>query len=53
MRALADVTEDALVRVDQETHAEFGAEADWTPAEVREYLLRLEAARIDPEAAVA
>lgn len=49
MRALADVTEDALARVDEEAHREFGAEADWQPGTWREYWLRLDAARFDPE----
>lgn len=47
MRHLADITEDALARVDQEAHDEFGAEADWAPGTWREYWLRLDAARID------
>lgn len=51
MRALADVTEDALVRVDREARDEFGPdEFQWTLPQVREYLLRLDAARHDPEA---
>ena len=45
----ADVTEEALVRVDTDAHREFGPdENEWTPAQVRKYLLRLDAARIDP-----
>lgn len=48
MRALADDAEDALVRVDQEAHAEFGVEADWAPGTWREYWLRLDAAHFDP-----
>ncbi|MDH6610232.1 hypothetical protein M2164_005867 [Streptomyces sp. SAI-208] len=51
MRALADITEDALVRVDVEAHAEFGQdETAWQPGEWRTYFDRLEAARLDPEA---
>lgn len=51
MRQLADITEDALARVDVEAHREFGADdSSWQPAQVREYLLRLDAARFDPEA---
>jgi 1,6-anhydro-N-acetylmuramate kinase len=45
----ADVVEDALVHVDADAHREFGPdETTWTPAQVREYLLRLDAARLDP-----
>lgn len=45
----ADVIEDALVRVWIEAHREYGPdERDWTPAQVRAYLLRLDAARLDP-----
>lgn len=45
-----DVVEDALARVWTETHREFGPdEMAWTPGQVREYLLRLDAARFDPE----
>jgi hypothetical protein len=45
----ADVVEDALVRVWTDTHREFGPdENQWTPGQVREYLLRLDAARLDP-----
>ncbi|MFJ3984339.1 hypothetical protein [Streptomyces fungicidicus] len=45
----ADVVEDALVRVYVDAHREFGPdERDWTPAQVRKYLLRIDAARIDP-----
>lgn len=51
---LADIVEDALIRVYSEAHREFGPdERDWTPGQVREYELRLDAARMDPEAAVA
>lgn len=52
MRALADITEDALARVDREAHDEFGAdEAEWEPGQLRTYFERLDAARFDPEAA--
>ena len=45
----ADVIEDALVHVYVDAHREFGPdENQWTPGQVREYLLRLDAARIDP-----
>lgn len=45
---LADVVEEALIQVWTETHREFGPnERDWTSAQVREYALRLDAARID------
>jgi len=45
----ADVIEDALVRVYVDAHREFGPdERTWTPAQVRKYLIRLDAARIDP-----
>jgi hypothetical protein len=51
---LADVVEAALIRVWTAAHREFGPdERAWTPGQVREYELRLEAARLDPEAAVA
>lgn len=49
MRALADVTEDALTRVDEEAHREFGPETGWVSGTWREYWLRLDAARFDPE----
>lgn len=49
MRALADITEDALVRVDVEAHTEFGAdEKAWQPGQWRQYFERLDAARLDP-----
>ncbi|GGW99193.1 hypothetical protein [Streptomyces chartreusis] len=45
---LADVVEDALIRVWTEAHREFGPdEREWTPGQVREYELRLDAARLD------
>ncbi|MFJ4932373.1 hypothetical protein ACIP8U_00680 [Streptomyces pseudovenezuelae] len=45
---LADVVEDALIRVWTEAHREFGPnEREWTSAQIREYELRLDAARID------
>lgn len=51
MRTIADTIEDALVRVDVEAHAEFGAdESQWQPGELRTYFERLDAARFDPEA---
>ena len=53
MRQLADITEDALIRVDIEAHREFGAdEFAWQSWQRREYDLRLDAARFD-EAVVA
>jgi hypothetical protein len=51
-RYLADETEDDLIRADQKMHAKFGPdENEWTPAQVRDYLLALDAARIDGLAA--
>jgi hypothetical protein len=51
---LDDVIEDALIRVYTQAHRDFGPdESTWRPGEMREYLLRLDAARMDPEAAVA
>jgi hypothetical protein len=48
----ADVVEEALARVWTEAHREFGPdERNWTPAQVREYLLRLDAAQLDPGSA--
>ena len=45
---LADVVEDALIQVWTEAHREFGPdERDWTLGQIREYELRLDAARID------
>ncbi|MFI8206834.1 hypothetical protein [Streptomyces sp. NPDC085937] len=45
----ADVVEEALARVWTEAHREFGPdEKQWTPGQVREYLLRLDAAELDP-----
>ena len=42
--------ETALERVWVEAHREFGPdEAKWTPGEHREYDLRLQAARFDPQ----
>lgn len=50
MRALADITEDALIRVDVEAHEEFGSdENDWEPGQLRAYFERLDAARHDPQ----
>ena len=47
---LADMVEDALARVWTEAHREFGPdESTWRPGQVREYLLRIDAARMDPE----
>lgn len=47
---LADFVEDALARVWTNAHREFGPdETTWAPGEVREYLLRLEAARNDQQ----
>jgi len=46
----ADLIEDALARVWVEAHREFGPdESTWRPGQVREYLLRLDAARNDPQ----
>ena len=46
----ADVVEDALAKVWVEFHREFGPdESKWTPPQVREYDLRLVAARFDPQ----
>lgn len=45
---LADIVEDALIGVWTEAHREFGPdERTWTASQVREYELRLEAARIE------
>lgn len=45
---LADVVEEQLIRVWTQAHREFGPdEREWTPGQVREYELRLDAARID------
>lgn len=45
---LADQVEKALIAVNEEAHTEFGPhETDWTAAQVREYLLRLDVARVD------
>jgi hypothetical protein len=45
----ADVVEEALARVWTEAHREFGPdEKQWMPGQVREYLLRLDAAQLDP-----
>ena len=50
MRALADITEDALARVDVEAPVEFGRdESQWEPGQWRTYFERLDAARFDPE----
>ncbi|MFD5566587.1 hypothetical protein [Streptomyces cadmiisoli] len=47
---VADVVEEALARVWKEARREFGAdESVWTPGQHREYELRLDAARFDPE----
>jgi hypothetical protein len=46
----ADLITDALARVWTECHREFGPdEGQWAPGQVREYLLRLDAARNDPQ----
>jgi hypothetical protein len=46
----ADLITDALNRVWTEVHREFGPdESAWTPGQVREYELRLDAARFDPQ----
>ena len=47
---LADLVADALARVWTEAHREFGPdESTWAPGQVREYVLRLDAARMDPQ----
>lgn len=47
---IEDDIEDALTRVWTDTHREFGPdETVWTPGQVREYLIRLDAARFDPQ----
>lgn len=44
----ADIVEEALIRVWTEAHREFGPdERDWTPDQIRQYELGLDAARID------
>lgn len=51
---LADITEEALIQVWTEAHREFGPdERKWTDAQIREYELRLDTARIDTGWAVA
>lgn len=46
----ADLVSDALAKVWTEAHRDFGPdESQWAPGEVREYLLRLDAARNDPQ----
>lgn len=46
----ADVVEEALGRVWTEAHREFGPdETTWTAVQRREYDLRLDAARFDPQ----
>lgn len=43
-----DTVEEALIRVDQELHNEFGPdETKWTQAQVRRYVQALDAARIE------
>jgi hypothetical protein len=43
------VIEEALTRVWTDAHREYGPdERTWTPAQVREYLLDLAAAELDP-----
>lgn len=50
----ADVVEDALAHVWTDAHREFGPdERQWTAGQVREYLLRLDAARLDPGSVIA
>ncbi|MFF0166730.1 hypothetical protein [Streptomyces prasinus] len=50
----ADVIEDALAHVWVDCHREFGPdESTWLPGQVREYLLRLDAARLDPGSVMA
>ena len=45
----ADIIEDALARVWVDAHREYGPdERQWTAAQTREYLLDLDAARLDP-----
>lgn len=45
----ADLIEEALVRVWTAAHREFGPdEREWTAAQMRDYLLDLDAARLDP-----
>lgn len=45
----ADLIEEALVHVWTEAHRKFGPdESVWSPGQVREYLLSLDAARLDP-----
>lgn len=47
---LADVVEDALIRVYTEAHRDFGPdERTWTSGQVREYELRLDVARMDQQ----
>ncbi len=45
---LADEVENALIAVSDKAHADFGPdETEWTPDQVRQYVLRLDAARVD------
>lgn len=46
---VADTEEDAYIRVNEGAHRDFGPnESAWVPGQVREYLMRLDAARFDP-----
>ncbi len=50
----ADLVEEALAHVWVDAHREFGPdETTWAPGQVREYLLRLDAARLDPGSEIA
>lgn len=47
---LDDEVEEALIRVWTDAHRDFGPdERTWTSGQVRDYELRLEAARNDPQ----
>ena len=49
----ADIIEEALAHVWTDAHREFGPdERQWAPGQVREYLLRIDAARLDPGSVV-
>jgi predicted RNase H-related nuclease YkuK (DUF458 family) len=47
---VADMVEEALAKVWTEVHREFGPdESAWTPGQMREYLIRIDAARYDQQ----
>ena len=47
---LDDEVEEALIRVWTDAHRDFGPdERTWTSGQIRDYELRLDAARMDPQ----